>query len=129
MSAFLSTGEPMVRVQDSDGRGPFKPGETRLWQNPRRTLLHPPVFEEIGVARFQATVSRAHAAGLVVGCAASPTRLPEWFDAYEREKLISFGYRLVDATSCLQLTTTRTQRLIGKPATLADLPAIEWPVP
>ncbi len=123
------TGGPamLVRVQDSEGRGPWRPGFSESWTSESRVTFFPPIYSELGAVRFKRIVDRAHADGLHIGCAVSLRRLHEWFADDEREALIGFGFRLVSADGCKQLATTQSQRLIGSPRPLAELPAIEWP--
>ena len=117
----------IVRVQDPEGRGPYRPGFSDSWVSASRVTFFPPIFSELGPPRFKRIVDDAHKRGLHIGCAVSFRRLPEWFNQEERAKLMDLGFMLVSADDCEQLATTQTQRLIGSPNPLRYLPWIEWP--
>jgi hypothetical protein len=120
------TSPMLVRVQDATGRGPWRPGFSDSWVSKTRVRFLPPIYSELGMTRFKRIVEQAHTDGLHVGCAVSLRRLHEWFSDDERTALIGFGFRLVKADCCKHLATTQTQRLIGSPCPLSELPEIEW---
>ena len=83
----------IYRVQDADGRGPFKPGFSHRWLDPSpsaRDLL-PPWIDEFGLG----IISRINA-GEHAGCGCrSINGLRRWFDDGELERLREFGYQVV----------------------------------
>lgn len=117
----------LVRVQDAEGRGPFKPGATSAWVNPLRVEFWPAIHEELGIARFWKVVDTAHGAGMHVGCAVPMRLLPQWFDAHEVRVLAAKGYRLVDASQCIPIASTQIQRLVASRRPLKELPVLPWP--
>lgn len=121
------SGPKLVRVQDGEGRGPYRPGFSDRWVSDRRVTFFPPIFSELGAARFKRIVDAAHSRGLHIGCAVSARRLSDWFNDEERAKLIALGFRLVRVDECEHLATTQSQRLIGSPNPLHLLPEITWP--
>lgn len=91
MSGFV------YRVQDRDGRGPFKPGHTCDWADrefaPGQENLRP-IFEEFGfgiVNDIRAKNRNGH-----IGCAVRTlVDICRWFSATERERLRKLGYFVV----------------------------------
>lgn len=81
----------VYRIQDDEGRGPWKPGFSHLWIEPRAdhdNLI--PWYREFGDVHLRAI------AGMYMGCACtSVDQLRRWFSPVEYDRLISFGYRAV----------------------------------
>jgi hypothetical protein len=73
-------GKSLLRIQDKEGRGPFKPGTTSKWSetNYLQKMLKP-YFDR----------------GLHIGCAVRGNRLDEWFSKNEQVKLRLLGYQIV----------------------------------
>lgn len=75
------------RVQDSLGRGPFKPGFSRVWCE-ERADYPPGILEWYGVPDFRQ--------GEFVGCGCRDLApLARWFRPTELQLLYGFGYRVV----------------------------------
>lgn len=85
-------GEEMfLRVQDKDGRGPFKPGFSGNWRDPVGRDF-PSVMEEFGLGWRDEIPCGWHC-----GCAFRKLdQVRDWFSAHECERLKVFGYRLVN---------------------------------
>jgi hypothetical protein len=50
----MSGGGTLWRIEDADGRGPFRPGFSRHWRSPNGIDLPPPWYEAgISVDEFQ----------------------------------------------------------------------------
>jgi len=85
--------EIIYRIQDSDGRGPFKPGFSHQWINFRKDHRNLRTWaEEFGFefVRDQIIV------GETFGCGCKNLdQLKRWFDKSEYEKLKKFGYKAV----------------------------------
>lgn len=80
----------VYRIQDNDGRGPYKPGTSRLWADERGEYL-PPFFEEFGWEVLSKVPPGMH-----MGCACdSVESLHRWFSEAERQRLRLMGYREV----------------------------------
>jgi len=95
----LAVNEPIIiyRIQDREGRGPFKPGFSHKWVEDRPdhdNLL--PWMVEMGNVHEQ--VKRGMAFG--VGCRSLET-LRRWFTPSEWKTLQWFGYE------CVQMSVTR----------------------
>ena len=81
----------VYRVQDSDGRGPWKPGFSHLWVEDREDHDNlPPWFVEFG------RVDKRGIFGMTMGSACkSLDQLRRWFTASEYATLKRYGYRAV----------------------------------
>lgn len=87
----MAKKEIIYRVQDRQGRGPWKPGFSSYWVETRPdhdNLL--PWYLEFPDKRF--SVRRGQHYG--VGCR-TVEKLRRWFTESEYKKLLSFGYRAV----------------------------------
>lgn len=85
----------VYRIQDKDGRGPFKPGFSKRWLDPE-----PKPNEELLVPwpyQFPDILFRIQVEGTInFGCAcASPEQLQMWFSESEYNRLKRFGYKSV----------------------------------
>lgn len=79
----------VYRMQDANGRGPFKPGFTRFWVDPSRTEWLPSIFDDFPELRFDKM-------GGYYGCGCEDMdMLDRWFLPSEREILRAAGYSLV----------------------------------
>jgi len=81
----------VFRVQDADGRGPWKPGFSHRWVEDRpdhENLI--PWFNEFGDVRERAIY------GMVMGCGCRTLdQLRRWFTPSEYKTLLGFGYQAV----------------------------------
>jgi hypothetical protein len=79
----------VFRVQDKDGRGPWKPGFSHIWVRVRRDHDNlKPFFMEFSIDFNSIT---GH---IGCGCLSVP-QLKRWFSKREYKTLLSFGYRCV----------------------------------
>lgn len=81
----------VYRIQDRDGRGPWKPGFSRRWVEDRadHDVLRP-WFEEFG------RVDKLAIVGFAIGCGCRTVeQLQRWFTPSEYATLLQFGYRAV----------------------------------
>lgn len=86
----------IYRVQDREGRGPFRPGFSRRWIDPIGGSMLPPFYEEFGAGVIEKL--RAHVAkyGGSCGCGCSSLDgIGQWFTTYEQHRLDFFGYHVV----------------------------------
>jgi hypothetical protein len=88
----VGVGIIIYRVQDSDGRGPWKPGFSRLWVEVRpdhKNLI--PWYQEFGrIDHFALT-------GMHLGCGCrTKEQLQRWFTPGEYAKLFLYGYQAVE---------------------------------
>lgn len=78
----------VYRVQDADGRGPFKPGFSRYWLDHDRDDWPPPFFEEFPGLRFPD--------GGHIGCGCRTLDgVRRWFNDRELSTLAAAGYQVV----------------------------------
>jgi len=88
----------IYRIQDKDGRGPYKPGWSHVWQEHRCLIdgcKHPTMMDEfpwvLDKIKLRFCVSGGH-----FGCGfRTMEQLQQWFNAEEIEKLKRFDYRIV----------------------------------
>lgn len=104
----------IYRIQDADGRGPWKPGFSRFWVEDRADHdLLIPWYREFGRVDGNAIV------GMAVGCGCrTPEQLRRWFIPTEYSRLVAYGYRAVQmdvgrilAESSIQCVFERAKRL------------------
>lgn len=82
----------VYRVQDADGRGPFKPGFSKTWVD---EIFHPEVKEHPTWMQEFGTdlIARKGRKGEYFGSAVLYLgKLREWFSPTERQKLKELGY-------------------------------------
>ena len=84
----------VYRVQDENGRGPYKPGLSHIWTDAHHNDRNPSLFEEFKVSpEDMATLWQANENG---GCAFADLRqLNSWFGLHERFRLEELGYSIV----------------------------------
>jgi len=101
-------GEPVLRVQDASGRGPFRPGFTHEWADtvfiPGQDPL-PPWFAEFGFDLLDSTEHGEH-----VGCAVrTHAQICRWFSAPERARLSALGFSVVETRAGRVLAESENQ--------------------
>lgn len=83
----------MYRVQDDEGRGPWRPGFSQRWVEDRPAsefAALQPWPSEFGPVHLRAIF------GMHLGCGCtSIVQLRRWFTPTEYRRLLSFGYRAV----------------------------------
>lgn len=85
----------VFRIQDREGRGPFRPGFSKMWldEDIGTRVMLPSWIEEFGTE----IASEAIAAGLSVFSAVRDIeQIRNWFSDTERQRLYQFGYFLVE---------------------------------
>lgn len=89
----------VYRIQDSTGRGPYKPGWSHHWQEERCLIdgsKHPPIMEEFPGIVNRMTI-RFDVAGGHFGCGfRTMEQLNNWFTNAEINKLKNYGYEIVE---------------------------------
>ena len=81
----------IFRIQDKDGRGPFKPGFSAQWVDEDGPSMPPDIMTEFGIDVFANVPSSMHA-----GCGFRTLgQLQLWLTSTEMRKLHGFGYRVV----------------------------------
>lgn len=124
MTDAAKTTPPLVyRVQDRQGRGPFKPGMTDRWRDPDGNDF-PPIQAEFGLA-WREEIPR----GWHCGCAfRDPSQAGEWFSAAECGRLASLGYHLVALAGCRVLRESPHQMIVARPAAFRlRASPVAWP--
>ena len=116
----------IFRIQDRDGRGPFRPGFSASWAEANKPPFPPSVYEELpdlqGVFYRLSKRTRLH-----FGCAvrgANAFRL--WFSPVEIKRLRDFGFSLVACDGLRIVAETPNQVVIASRIPLKFLPTIEF---
>ena len=86
----------VYRVQDREGRGPFKPGMTRRWADAEGFSFMPPFHDEFGIGIIKELQTMIGEVGGACGCAvATMDMIDKWFTPTERARLAALGYFVV----------------------------------
>ena len=117
---------PVVyRVQDRDGRGPYRPGMTDRWGDPDGHD-NPSIIDEFG--RRMEWLEEVPA-GYHCGCAfLSIDQVVRWFSPTECGRLSRLGYRLVGLRGCSLLRRSERQAIVirSRPFRFAAR-EVQWP--
>lgn len=95
----------VYRMQDHEGRGPFKPGFTKEWSEDREDLDN-----LTSILKDWHKVKPKLLKGYHVGCACkSLEQLQRWFTPTEYERLLGHGYKVVSLKPGMILLETEVQ--------------------
>ena len=112
----------LYRVQDREGRGPYRPGLSKLWSDPEGPVVVP-WWTEMGVS-VQAAIEMMPQ-DMFTGCAFdSMKKLSDWFTAKERQKLDALGFYIVRFRPDKVLARTQSQVVFAQNYPLSGLPAV-----
>jgi hypothetical protein len=107
----MSAEGTVLRVQDASGRGPYRPGFSRLWSDPDGPIV-PLWWEEIGQS-----LEAAHSAMSEEyhwGCGfRTGEQFRAWFSDRELRKLDRFGFYLVRIAPDVIHAETPSQVVFG----------------
>lgn len=102
----------IYRVQDVEGRGPYRPGMTAAWADPH-ALDTAPWWVELGEPLYVAH-KRFNDPEFHYGCGFDTLeQFRRWFNVKERSALNRLGYRLVTIMPDVILVRTKTQVVFG----------------
>lgn len=83
--------QTVYRVQDAEGRGPYRPGFSHTWKDPEHDFRNPSIFDD-----FPTFNPRRLPNGFAYGCAFRTIgHLTDWFSSRELGRLALMGYRVV----------------------------------
>lgn len=119
----------LYRIQDRDGRGPWRPGFSIKWIDPEKDdRLCPPI--QVEFPDWQSAIRKASLRGLHhFGCCVEGVRgLHQWFTPAELDRLRGFGFTLVDASALKPVCRGRYQIIGASRLPLSFLPAVDWAV-
>jgi hypothetical protein len=120
----------LLRIQDDEGRGPFRPGLSIRWVDMDRDDhdLCPAIFQE--APDWLRKIDSAKHLGLrYFGCASfGVDGIRRWFNPLEVERLRTLGFWLADASDAKEVLRTDTQAVIGSTWKLSKLPRVPWAV-
>ena len=113
-------GEIIFRVQDADGRGPWKPGFSSQWMDRTRDEWLPPIYDELNIHPHH--LGRLVPRGMNAGCGCrTMDGLRRWFSRAELRRLSRHGYSVVRVVPDKILAETPTQVLFGCFKPLSDI--------
>jgi hypothetical protein len=103
----------VLRVQDAEGRGPYRPGFSSRWVDRHGAISAVPLWwEEIGES-----MAAAHArmtGPYHFGCGFKAyAQFESWFSATERRRLERLGFHLVTVSADRVIADTPTQIVFG----------------
>lgn len=117
----------LYRIQDAQGRGPWRPGFSMKWIDPNKDdSLCPPMMADF--PKWRAAIDRAALQGLChFGCCVrGMAGVHRWFTPDELGRLRGFGYNLVDANSLTALCESTNQIIGASRWPLSYLPSVDW---
>lgn len=118
----------VFRVQDSQGRGPFKPGVPAKWADPEFApgmKALPTFMEEFGFDVFDRLGRPGEHFGSAVRRARS---ISDWFSKSEQIKLHDLGYRLTGLRNARVLAESQNQIVFARSKPLwMDAETMNWP--
>lgn len=110
----------LLRLQDCEGRGPFRPGFSAVWRDEFGHDL-PPIYVDLGIPA--AALGKLIPYGHWAGCACrSEDELYQWFSRRERRRLKRLGYETVSFVPDRVIAETRSQVFFAMRVPLSDLP-------
>lgn len=114
----------VFRIQDAEGRGPYRPGTSHRWADVDGPVPPPPFYEEFGQAIFD-----HFKAGWANGCAfETMAQLTAWFSPTERARLAMLGYRIVRFRPDRILGASENQMVVSRQRPFRDnVLTIAWP--
>lgn len=106
----------LYRVQDAEGRGPYRPGFSHAWVDAVRAEYPPTIFDDFGPV----LLAEAKRSGLHLGCAfRTPEQLHRWFTRRELTRLENAGYAVVAVQADRVFAESEWQVLFGCEAPLS----------
>lgn len=115
----------VYRVQDADGRGPFKPGFSGQWKtNPSPSASLPTGIEEFGLDFFlRLTPNAFYGTGVL-----TQAELARWFAPAEQRRLTFLGYRAIALSGVTVIRRSDNQVVFARPQPLrVGAIAVGWP--
>lgn len=83
--------ETIYRIQDDEGRGPWKPGFSEKWTREEPDFSLQPWFFTMGPIHLEANIDE------FVGCGClKKDQLKRWISENEYKRLLGFGYKAVE---------------------------------
>lgn len=110
----------LIRLQDKDGRGPWRPGFSKLWMDEEGPDLGLPIHEDF--KDFYTLTQNAHRQEKHIGTAVRENKVNLWFTGNEMKKLFSMGFKFVDCSDCEILVENDRQAIIASRLPLKFLP-------
>lgn len=105
------------RMQDIDGRGPWRPGFSSKWVEDKEVRHLPPWTDEFDVA----AINKAARPGTAIGCGCrSLSQLRLWFTSSEYARLVRYGYQAVQMSADRILAESQVQCVFQRTGSLRE---------
>lgn len=115
----------IYRIQDVQGRGPFKPGHTRLWADPTKISQPIGLIYQHSLTELRAMMrEKAPDLALGFGCR-SFEQLTAWFTVSEFRRLDALGYMLAAMDVDVIVAENKNEVLFGRALPLNSAVATE----
>ncbi|HEY6038670.1 MAG TPA: hypothetical protein VIV58_30515 [Kofleriaceae bacterium] len=107
----------VYRIQDHEGRGPFRPGFSQTWLDDVERVGPPTWMEEFGWDAAREAPDGAQ----VFSAVRTISGIRKWFSDTERPRLYALGYRLVEVPNAVVIRESEHQLLCwrGVPLSMA----------
>lgn len=108
----------ILRVQNSEGRGPFQPGLTKQWCEYHHDL--PAIFQEF--SDLTKAVQKYHEEGYHLGVGVRGMKgINNWFTPIELEKLTAIGFYIVEVPDPVVICESKNQLVFATMTPLSEL--------
>lgn len=114
----------IIRLQDKEGRGPWRPGFSKNWITDNNPFIGKPIYEDF--PDFTKMVQKAHKEGLHIGCAVQKEKVGIWFTNEELNKLYDLDFQWVNCEKCDILGESDTQVIITSVLPFKFLPLTSY---
>ena len=118
-SSVAVVADMLVRIQDCEGRGPWRPGLSAMWDSGKAQLM-PAITEEVP------NLKMLMKPGFHYGCAVRVGKVGLWFSEDDLTNLLELGFHFVNATPCAIVIETEYQAVIASIKPLRKLSRIKW---
>jgi len=116
----MTAAQMVFRIQDSEGRGPYRPGFSNCWTDPNGPDT-PPWWVELGKPLEEALKGMSDPS-MHYGCGFdSLAQMHSWFTARELRTLNRLDFRLIKFEPSLIVAHTPRQVVFGHRAPLATV--------
>lgn len=115
----MSDTRKLVRVQDREGRGPWRPGFSSTWVGDDTPMHGKPIPSYPGALKAALDACEA---GMQTGCAVFADQIGLWFSPADLDRLARLGFYVADASACKVIFIAPDQALVASHEPMALLP-------
>lgn len=114
----MAYARKLIRVQDREGRGPWRPGFSSTWMDECTPMRGKPITSYPGAIKVAHDASKA---GMHIGCAVYADEISTWFAPPDLFRLARLGFYVADASACEVIFIAPDQVLVASHRPLALL--------